>query len=118
MGKGEGIQAAIPHTLRRAAPGQSPPFFRHLDPAVLRELASLLEQGPSQARRFLDPEKAATELAEILGRGATPSIGWWRRHTFAGPPSTALCSIVSNPERPSATMMSKCSPPEASKGEQ
>ena len=118
MGTSEPTQKTIAQSPKRAAPVQTPLFFRRLDPAVLRELAFLLDQDPTRARHFVNPTQAAAELAEILDRGATPTIGWWRRHTIAGPPSTALCSIVSNPERPSATMMSKCSPPEASKGEQ
>ena len=54
-----------------------------LDPATLRELASLLEER-RPLRSIADPEQAAAELAEMLGRGATPTIGWWRRH-LAGP---------------------------------
>jgi hypothetical protein len=67
----------------RPAAVQTPTFFRSLDPATLRALASLLEESPVHARRFVDPDQAAAELAEILDRGTTPTIGWWRRHLIS-----------------------------------
>ena len=61
----------------------TPRFLQHLDPAVLRELAWLLEHQNGRTRGFVDPKRAATELAAILERGGTPTIGWWRRNLRA-----------------------------------
>jgi hypothetical protein len=55
------------------------------DPRILRELAALLEErepnraGSTQARRSLDLD-SLKELADMLGAGKHPTIGWWRRH--------------------------------------
>jgi hypothetical protein len=54
------------------------------DPRILRELAALLEErelnraGSMQARRSLDPD-SLKELADMLGAGKRPTIGWWQR---------------------------------------
>ncbi len=88
----------IPGPLPGRSETHTPTFLGHVDPAVLRELAWLLEHRHGQTRRFVDPAQAAGELAEILGRGGTPTIGWWRRnlraqqdsddppHPLVGPP--------------------------------
>jgi len=57
-----------------------PRFFCHIDPAVLRELAWLVEHRSGRVRVFVDPKRAAGELAAILDRGGTPTIGWWARN--------------------------------------
>jgi len=49
-----------------------------LPAATLRELAALAERR--QRREFIDPERAAAELAEMLVAGDRPTIGWYRRH--------------------------------------
>ena len=52
-----------------------------LPAATLRELAAPAERR--QRREFIDPERAATELAEMLAAGDRPTIGWYRRHAPA-----------------------------------
>jgi len=70
----------IPGPLPRAGSTHLPRFFCHIDPAVLRELAWLVEHRSGQRRVFVDPKRAAGELAAILDRGGTPTIGWWARN--------------------------------------
>jgi len=73
----------IPGPLTGAVGTHTPRFLRHVDPAVLRELAWLLEHQNGRTRGFVDPKRAATELAAILERGGIPTIGWWRRNLRA-----------------------------------
>jgi hypothetical protein len=73
----------MPGPLRGRPETHTPDFLRHVDPTVLRELAWLLEHRQGRTRRFVDPARAATELGEILERGGTPTIGWWRRNLRA-----------------------------------
>lgn len=61
----------------------TPRFLQQLDPAVLRELAWLLEHRNGRVKTFVDPKRAAAELADILDRGGTPTIGWWKRNLRA-----------------------------------
>ncbi len=49
-----------------------------LPPQTLRELAALAERG--NRLEFVDPERAAAELADMLIRGDRPALGWYRRH--------------------------------------
>lgn len=56
---------------------------------VLRELASIAEH--LTRTEFIDPARAAQELAAMIEIGTRPTIGWYRRHTTAAPrrpPST------------------------------
>jgi hypothetical protein len=54
--------------------------FDSLSSAELFELARLVrEMEPARAHSGLDDE-ALGELAEILGRDETPSVGWWTHH--------------------------------------
>lgn len=73
----------IPGPLSGAVGTHLPRFLRHVDPAVLRELAWLLEHRNGRMRTFVDPKRAAAELADILDRGGTPTIGWWKRNLRA-----------------------------------
>ena len=50
------------------------------DPAILRELAALIEQRKARARpvaRLSDAKLA--ELAQMVTDGQVPTLGWWRR---------------------------------------
>jgi hypothetical protein len=51
---------------------------------ILRELAALAER--QERPPFVDPELAATELADMLAAGTMPTIGWYRRHRSLGTP--------------------------------
>lgn len=58
----------------------TPSLFLELDPAALRELASLVEHHSPKmkARRRLD-DLGRDQLFHMLQRGDRPTIGWWRR---------------------------------------
>ena len=73
----------IPGSLPGGVGTHTPRFLCHVDPAVLRELACLLEHRNGRMRTFVDPKRAAAELAAILDRGGTPTIGWWKRNLRA-----------------------------------
>jgi hypothetical protein len=45
---------------------------------TLRHLASIAERA--ERREFVDPERAATEIAQMLTNGTRPTIGWYRRN--------------------------------------
>ena len=57
-----------------------PAMLRELDPAMLRELASLVEQQSPEmrARQRLD-EEGREALFQMLLLGKRPTVGWWRR---------------------------------------
>lgn len=50
-----------------------------LDGPTLRLLATIADQ--LERPRFVDPARAAEELADMIERGTRPTIGWYRRHT-------------------------------------
>jgi len=49
-----------------------------LSARTLRHLAALADR--QERREFIDPERAAEELAEMLSRNDQPTIGWYRRN--------------------------------------
>ena len=57
----------------------TPGWLTSIPPAVLRELAALVERR--HHLQFIDPARAAAELAVMLDAGTRPTIGWYRRHT-------------------------------------
>jgi len=56
-----------------------------LSAKTLRHLAAIAER--EERREFVDPERAAQELAAMLSQGTMPTIGWYRRNHV--PPPTA-----------------------------
>ena len=54
-----------------------------LSARTLRHLAAIADQR--ERREFVDPERAAQELAEMIVRNDQPTIGWYRRN-LAPPP--------------------------------
>ena len=55
-----------------------------LDPAILRELAAVIEYRSPEAtaRRELSLE-GIERLADILMSGSTPTVGFWRKYRCA-----------------------------------
>ena len=67
-----------------------------LDPSTLRELASLADRDTRPIPH--DPERMAEELADMLGRGDQPTIGWYRKnYTYPTRPAAEPC-----PPKPAA----------------
>ena len=66
-----------------------------LPAATLRHLAALRDDR-DQAR-YIDYEVAATELAEMLSDGRTPTIGWYRRRLRS--PVVAYQRSIAGPRR-------------------
>lgn len=53
-------------------------WWAGLDPATLRELASLADRDTKPVPK--DPDRMANELAEMLARNDRPTIGWFARN--------------------------------------
>jgi hypothetical protein len=67
-------------------------------PAVLRELAALIEaRDPArQARQSLSPE-SLEELADMLLEHKRPTLRWWRRHLDSGFDHSKCCPLPKEP---------------------
>ena len=55
-----------------------------LSARTLRHLAAIADR--QERREFIDPERAAQELAEMICRNDQPTIGWYRRNLAPKPP--------------------------------
>jgi len=51
---------------------------------TLRHLAAIADR--QERREFVDPERAAQEIAQMLSQGTRPTIGWYRRNLAPEPP--------------------------------
>ena len=60
----------------------TPTWIADLPADVLRHLASIAAEY--ERPRFIDPERAAEELADMVTRGTCPTIGWFRRNLVRG----------------------------------
>jgi len=49
-----------------------------LSARTLRHLAAIADRH--ERREFVDPERAANELAEMICRDDRPTVGWYRRN--------------------------------------
>ena len=67
-----------------------------LSACTLRHLAAIAEQQEDR-REFIDPERAAAELAEMMSHGLQPSLGWWRRNLVPRYPLPPVAAPVPVP---------------------
>ena len=76
-------------------------WWAGLDPATLRELASLADRDTRPVPK--DPERMAAELADMAAHGDRPSVGWFQKNydypsrprpAFTAPPNPGSVSRV------------------------